>query len=228
MFDASIVPTITLPNGATVFPAMEQGTPEWLAARAGIPTASRFKDILTKPREKGAEWSKTALTYAYEVAGEILTGQPTESFTSKATERGKMLEPEVRAQYEFIADAEVVEVGFARRGRAGASPDGLVGDDGAVEIKTHLPKIIIPMIVAGELPDEHEAQTKGLLWITGRDWVDLVAYWPGLPLFTHRVYRDLAFEEALEQRIGAFNYLVDDLVNRVRAYGDPALAIAAE
>ncbi|MGY6410764.1 MAG: lambda exonuclease family protein [Alkalilacustris sp.] len=220
--------TITLPNGAIAFPAMEQGTPEWLAARAGVATASRFKDVLTKPREKGAVWSKTALTYAYELAGEIITGAPAESVETFSMRRGKEMEAGLRDQYAFISDAEVVEVGFVRRGRYGASPDGLVGTNGLVEFKSHLPKILIPMLLNGdEVPDEHRAQVQGQLLATGREWNELFAFWPGLPPLNPRVYRDEPFISDLEKRLEDFAGLVDDVVERVRAYGTPT-AIAAE
>ena len=142
--------------------------------------------------------------------------------------RGRELEPKVRADYEFATDYEVKQVGFIRSGRAGYSPDGLVGDDGAVEIKTHIPKILVPMILGADTPDQHMAQTQGGLWVSGRAWIDLVGYWPGLPLYVHRVHRDEDYIANLAARVEAFGDLVDQIVDDVRAYGEGRLPIAAE
>lgn len=225
MFDFAHLPTITLPNGGIAYPGLEQGTEEWLRIRAGVATASRFKAVLTDPKTKkdqeAGKLSQTALTYAYELAGEILTGEPAEGFSTIHTRRGQELEPQLRADYEMLADCDVQQVGFVKRGRFGASPDGLVGDDGLVEFKTHLPKLLIPMLLDGEFPEEHEAQVQGQLWVTGRLWVDLCAYYPGLPLFKVRAYRDEAFISELETRLGRFDALVSDTVARIQDYGQP-------
>jgi len=228
MFDFSHLPTIDLENGSVAYPGLEQGTEEWLRIRAGVATASRFKAVLTQPQSKAdkeaGKPSKTALTYAYELAGEILTGEPAEGFSTVHTRRGQELEPQLRSDYEMLADTDVVEVGFVKRGRFGASPDGLVGTDGLVEFKTHLPKLLIPMLLDGEFPDEHEAQVQGQLWITGRSWVDLCAFYPGLPMFKVRAHRDEVFIATLEQRLSAFDALVSDVVDRIRRYGEPLAA----
>jgi hypothetical protein len=228
MFDIAQIQTLTLPNGGLAFPGLVQGTEEWLRVRAGVATASRFKDVLTQPQTKvdkeAGKPSKTALTYAYELAGEILTGEPAEGFSTFHTRRGQELEPQLRSDYELLADTDVVQVGFVKRGRFGASPDGLVGTEGLVEFKTHLPKLLIPMLLDGEFPEEHKAQVQGQLWITGRAWVDLCAYYPGLPMLKVRAERDEAFIAELEQRLAAFDALVADVVERVRRYGEPVAA----
>lgn len=212
-----------------IFPNLEQGSDEWHAARCGIATASRFGDIMTKPREKGARWSKTALTYAYEVAGEIITGRPHPFVETWDMRRGKEREPEIRRAYEFVTEQEVQQVGFVRRGRAGYSPDGLVGTAGAVEIKSHKPHILIPMILGTETPEQHVAQTQGGLWVAERSWIDLVCDWEGLPPYVHRVERDEAYIAELEKSVIEFGDLVDDVVDRVRRYGEfGSLPIAAE
>lgn len=225
MFDFTHLPTIILPNGAIAYPGLEQGTEEWLRIRAGVATASRFKAVLTDPKTKAdkdaGKLSQTALSYAYELAGEILTGEPAEGFSTIHTRRGQELEPQLRADYELLADTDVVQVGFVKRGRFGASPDGLVGAEGLVEFKTHLPKILLPMLLDGEFPDEHMAQVQGQLWVTGREWVDLCAFYPGLPMFKVRTYRDEAFISELEARLGRFDALVSDTVARIQSYGQP-------
>lgn len=217
-------------SGIEIFPDLEQGTPEWLAARAGIATASRFKDILTKPKEKGARWSKTAEAYAHEVAGEVITGEPNPVIETWDMRRGKEMEPQIRADYEFMTGTSVQQVGFVRRGRAGYSPDGLVGNDGAVEFKSHKPSILIPMILGNETPEQHVAQTQGGLWIADREWIDLACFWPKLPPFVRRVYRDEVFISALAQTVADFSDLVDETVEKVLRYGETGsiYAIAAE
>jgi hypothetical protein len=158
---------------------------------------------------------------AFDAAIASATGEPAEGFSTIHTRRGQELEPQLRADYELLADCDVVQVGFVKRGRFGASPDGLVGADGLVEFKTHLPKILLPMLLDGEFPDEHMAQVQGQLWVTGREWVDLCAFYPGLPMFKVRTYRDETFISELEARLGRFDALVSDTVARIQAIGQP-------
>lgn len=188
----------------------DQGTPEWYQARLGIPTASEFSTVMAKGQ------GKTRATYMRKLAGEIITGQPTESYSNAHMERGKEMEAEARAAYEFLTDNIVEEVGFVRTDVAGCSPDGLVGDDGGVEIKTKLPHLLIECLERGTLPPEHRAQVQGSLWITGRAWWDFVAYWPGMPTFTCRVEPDVEYIAAMAADIEAFNADLADLVLRIR------------
>lgn len=217
-----------------IFESLEQGTPEWLQVRAGIATASNFEKLLVKPKEKGARWSETTITYANEVAGEIITGEPEFTPDTFDMRRGKEWEPGIRADYEYMTGTTVRQVGFIRRGRAGASPDGLVGNDGSIEIKTHKPKILVPMIRGLMRGDEraiakHRPQVQGNLWASGREWIDLVGYWPKLPPLVHRVYRDEPFIAELEVAIANFSELVDEIVDDVLRYGEHGvLPIAAE
>ena len=145
----------------------DQGTPEWFAARVGIPTASRFSDILAKGE------GKTRGRYLRDLAAEIIRGTPEEeTYTNAHMERGKAQEDEARRLYAFMADADPVQVGFIRDGRKGCSPDSLIGDDGGLEIKTALGHIQIERLQRGTLPSEHVAQVQGSLWVTGRSWWD--------------------------------------------------------
>src|SRR3569833_1490525 len=119
----------------------EQNSPEWLRARMGIPTASAFGDVLAKGE------GKTRRTYMLKLAGEIITGEPMESFSNAHTERGHALEEEARDLYIFQTGAELERVGIIRNGRAGCSPDSLIGEDGGLEIKTTLPHLLIETIL---------------------------------------------------------------------------------
>ena len=194
-----------------------QGSPEWFAARAGLVTASEFQTLLMKGKSGGD--SLTRKTYMRKLAGEIITGEPSEGFTNAHTERGKAMEPEARDLYAFMADCEPQPVGFIKSGRKGASPDSLIGNDGGLEIKTRLPHLMIELLERNEVPPEHLAQIQGGIWVAEREWWDFVGYWPKLPLFVKRVYRDDAYIKTLSSAVDQFNEELDALVARIRSYG---------
>lgn len=194
----------------------EQGTDPWLECRRGIPTASEFDTVLAKGKAGGE--SKTRRTYMLKLAGERLTGAPMYSFSNDHMERGKEMEAEARDLYAMVAEVEPVQVGFMRRGDAGASPDSIIGDNGLLEIKTKLAHLQLEVLLSNELPSEHKAQVQGQLWISAREWVDFVSYWPGLPLFVKRVYRDEAFIARLKVEVEAFNNELLELIERVKQY----------
>ena len=195
----------------------EANLPEWLAARAGIPTAAEFSCVMASGR--GGSESKTRRTYLYKLAGEIITGEPMQSFSNGHTERGHEMEAVARDAYAFMRDAEPQPVGFIRNGRAGASPDSLLGNDGLLEIKSKLPHLLVETILRDDMPPEHRAQCQGQLWIAEREWVDIAVYWPGMPLFIHRSYRDEEFIKALAAAVDQFNAELDEIVAKVRKYG---------
>lgn len=193
----------------------EQGTPEWYAARLGIPTASEFDTVLAKGKAGGE--SKTRRTYLLKLAGERITGEPMYSYSNDHMERGKAMEQEARDLYAMVADVEPVRVGFLRRGDAGASPDSLIGTAGLLEIKTKLAHLQLECLLDDVLPSEHKAQCQGQLWIAEREWLDFVSYWPGLPLFVKRVYRDEAYIKTLAEAVDCFNAEMLTLIGRVQS-----------
>ncbi len=197
----------------------DQGSPEWFKARLGIPTASEFATV-TASGKAGAD-SKTRKTYLLKLAGEILTGEPMESYSNAHMERGKAMEDEARNLYAFMQDVDPQRVGFIRNGQKGCSPDSLIGTDGGLEIKTCLPHIQIDRLIKGDLPPEHKAQVQGCLWITGREWWDFVSYWPSLPLFVTRVHRDNGYIANLAGVVDAFNDDLARTVEFIRRYGQP-------
>lgn len=202
----------------------EQGSPEWFQARLGIPTASEFATVMrTKGKGENGE-SKERRTYLHKLAGEIITGQPMESYTNAYMERGKELEDEARKLYAFQTDTDPQIVGFIRNGDAGASPDSLIGNDGGMEIKTALPHIQIERLLRGELPPEHRAQVQGNIWICERDWWDFMSYCPKLPPFILRVPRDDDYIASLAAAVAAFNHDLAETVARIRTYGMRAAA----
>jgi hypothetical protein len=197
---------------------VEQNSPEWLRARMGIPTASQFSTVLAKGE------GKTRRTYMLKLAGEIITGEPMESFSNEHTERGHAMEDEARDLYAFQTGAELRRVGFIRNGRAGCSPDSLIGEDGGLEIKTKLPHLLIDLMLKDEFPSEHKAQVQGTLWLTKREWWDLPVYYRGMPLFTKRATRDEVYIQRLATEVDRFNDELDAVVAEIRRRGEALAA----
>lgn len=195
---------------------IDQGSEAWRQARLGIPTASMFATVMAKGRDGGV--SLTRSKYLRELAGEILTGDPAESYSNGHMERGKEQESEARDLYAFLRDAEPELVGFIRNGAKGASPDSLIGSDGGLEIKTALPHIQIERLTLGRLPPEYVAQVQGNMWVAERAWWDFVSYCPKLPPLIVRVTRDDLYVANLTKAVAAFNEELEALVSSIRTY----------
>lgn len=200
----------------------EQGSPEWFSARLGIPTASEFATLIAVKKE--ARDKKTRQTYMRKLAGEIITGQPMDSYSNAYMERGKEYEDEARNAYAFLFDAEPKRVGFIRNGNVGCSPDSLLDEDGGLEIKVALPHIQIERLEANALPSEHRAQVQGSLWVTGRKYWDFVSYCPGLPLLALRVERDEDYIATIAGAVNEFHQELAELVGRIRGLDRKAAA----
>lgn len=196
----------------------EQGSADWHRVRSGIPTASEFHTVLAKGKD-GKSPSLTRKTYLYKLAGEIITGEPAESYSNAHMERGKEMEAAAREHYAFITEADPELVGFITNGPKGCSPDALIGDDGMLEIKTKLPHLQIECLFRGDLPPEHRAQCQGALWVAEREWIDFCSYWPKMPPFIVRVTRDDAYIAELASAVDAFNAELAEIVDKVRRYG---------
>lgn len=193
----------------------DQGTPEWHACRAGIPTASEFATVLMQGQKKG-EPSKTRRKYMLTLIGERLTGQPAESYVNANMLRGKEHEPEARKLYRAMNyDVQTEQVGFIRNGDKGCSPDLLVGNNGMTEFKSNQPHILLEMHLADEVPKEHECQLQGGLWVAEREWIDFMAYWPGLDPFVKRVYRDEKLIKSIELGVEIFNNELNELMAKL-------------
>lgn len=176
----------------------EQGSDAWRACRLGIPTASEYAAVLAKGE------GKTRRTYMMKLLGERLTGEPAESYTNAHMERGKAMEAEARQMYAFIQGVAPKQVGFIRNGNTGCSPDSLIDQAGMLEIKTKLPHLQLECIFQDRLPPEHKAQVQGGLMVAEREYVDFCSYWPKLPLFVKRVYRDEDYIKTLRSEIDRF------------------------
>ncbi|MGB3833730.1 MAG: lambda exonuclease family protein [Mesorhizobium sp.] len=199
-----------------IFEEIEQGTDAWFECRMGIPTASMFATVMASGRSGGE--SKTRAKYMRQLAGEIICGAPTEGYSNASMDRGHVMEPQARKRYAFLTDAEIKQVGFIRNGEKGCSPDSLVGANGMLEIKSKLPDLVIECIERGSFPPEHKAQCQGGLWVAEREWIDIVVYWPGMPFFIKRAYRDEAYIAEMSRAVKVFNEELAELVERIRAY----------
>lgn len=191
----------------------EQGSDEWRRFRLGIPTASMFSAILAKGE------GKTRATYMRRLAGEILTGQPAETFQSWEMERGTRMEAEAREAYAALVGGDIQRAGMFRNHLAGCSPDSLVGDKGLLEIKTKKPEILVAVIEKDVFPAEHVAQCQGALWVCEREWIDLAAYYTGMPLFVKRAQRDEEYIANLAREVEIFNTDLAALVESLRSKG---------
>ena len=175
----------------------EQGTEEWLRSRIGCPSGSGFSKLITAQ----GKVSTSRDTYVNQLIAEKVIGDIPETYTNEWMQRGKQLEPEARAFYEFEREMVVTETGFIKHDdyECGVSPDGLVSLDGGLEIKCPAPATHVRYLRQGRLPSEYKAQVMGCLWITNRDWWDFLSYHPSLPPFLIRVERDEEFIKALEE-----------------------------
>ena len=178
----------------------EQGSDEWLAARRGIITASVVGQLITPQTVKPASNDKSRALIV-QLAAERITGQSDSVFVSDDMVRGTLHEPIARDRYADVNGVTVVEVGFMVRDdygfQLGASPDGLIGDDGGLEIKCPRPKTHIQTILTGQVPAYHMAQVMTCLLVTGRDWWDYVSFSAGLPMWTKRVTPDPKWRDAI-------------------------------
>jgi putative phage-type endonuclease len=195
-----------------------QGSPEWLAERAGKVTASMVSAVLAKPETAGYR------DYQAQLVAEILTGKTQGSdYTNAAMQFGTEMEPLARSAYEAETGFSVDEVGFCQHPtieRAGASPDGLVGNSGLVEIKCPKVATHLAYLLAGVVPAGYKNQMMWQMACSGRDWCDFVSFRPDLPehlqLFIIRYKRDPARILELETAVIAFLDSVDKMVNQLK------------
>jgi len=196
----------------------QQGTLEWLAARAGKVTASMISAVLMDPKTAGFR------DYQAQLVAEILTGKPQGSdFTNAAMQFGTETEPLARSAYEADTGFSVDQVGMVIHPtieRSGASPDGLVGNSGLAEIKCPKVATHLAYLVAGVVPTTYKNQMSWQMACTGRDWCDFVSFRPDLPenlqLFVVRYQRDPAKIAELEAAVVNFLAGVDQMINKLK------------
>jgi putative phage-type endonuclease len=201
-----------------------QGTTEWKALRLGKLTASRVADALAKTK---TGWAASRANLMAALIAERLTGTPQEMFTNAAMQHGTETEPEARAAYSFYRDVDVVEVAFVEHPTipmSGCSPDGLVGDDGLVEIKCPNTATHMDTLLGGTVPGKYITQIQWQMACTGRQWCDFVSYDPRLPeamrLFIKRVPRDNGKIAELTGDVKAFLAELDEKLAQLRAKYD--------
>jgi putative phage-type endonuclease len=198
---------------------IEQRTPEWFAQRLGKVTASRVADIIAKTQSGAAASRKN---YLAQLVAERLTGQAADSFKSGAMQHGTETEPMARMAYETETGQMVTEVAMIQHPKiemAGASPDGLVGEDGLVEIKCPNTSTHIATLMADKAPSGYMAQMQWQMACTGRAWVDFVSFDPRMPedmqLFIKRVPRDEKLIAEYETEVVKFLAEVQETVDKL-------------
>jgi len=198
-----------------------QGSPEWLAARCGKVTASRVSDVIAKTK---SGWGASRGNYLAELIAERLTGIPAAAFTNAAMQWGTDTEPQARAAYEFFRDSTVVQVGLVPHPTipmTAASPDGLVGDDGLVEIKCPNTATHIDTLLGQTVPGKYITQIMWQLSCTRRQWCDFVSFDPRMPahlsLFVKRVFRDGEMIKVLEAEVITFIRELDEKISALNA-----------
>ena len=192
---------------------IEQRSAEWFAERIGKVTASRIADVMAKTK---TGWGASRANYAAQLIAERLTGQVQESYSNAAMNWGTETEPMARAAYCFLYDAEVVEVGSVPHptiAMSSASPDGLVGDDGLIEIKCPQTATHIDFLLCGTIPEKYRLQMLWQMACTGRKWCEYASFDPRLPadmqLKVIRLARDDVAIRDLETSVIVFLAEVD-------------------
>ena len=187
---------------------IEQRTDEWFAARLGKVTASKVADVMARTK---SGYSASRENYMAQLVVEQITGTRQESFTNSAMQWGTDQEPFARGAYEAATGNMVEEVGFVNHptiAMAGASPDGLIGDDGCVEIKCPNTATHIETLLSQSVPSKYNTQMQYQLACTGRSWCDFVSFDNRLPqelqLFVKRVPRDNMYIKLMEDEIVRF------------------------
>lgn len=195
---------------------MIQGSPEWYQARLGKVTASRMADVIARTK---TGWGASRRNYMADLVAERLTGVPVEQYTNAAMQWGIDTEGQARAAYEFFRDKEVTECGFIDHPRismSGASPDGLVGDDGLLELKCPKTATHIDTLLTKAVPDNYIVQMQWQMACTGRAWCDFASFDPRMPqhlrLSTWRVLRDGSRIAELEKSVIEFLAELDEML----------------
>ena len=199
---------------------MEQRTTEWHTARLGKVTASRVADVIAKTK---SGYGASRANLVADLICERLTGQPASTFTNAHMEWGTEQEPHARAAYSARTGELVEEVGFIdhpRIANSGASPDGLVGDDGLVEFKCPATSTMLDTLLAGDVPSKYIPQMQWQMACTGRKWCDFCSYDPRLPehlrMFVKRVERDDDYIKMLEGEVAVFLAELEEKLSKLQ------------
>lgn len=196
-----------------------QGSSEWFALRAGIPTASGFVNVIT-PTGKPCKGERTD-HYMCELLAERIMGHPIDTFASVWMERGSELETSAASFYEFQCDCTTERVGFITNdaGTIGASPDRLVGDDGLLEIKVPAPGTHVAYLLFKDVDRSYYPQVQGQLWIAERQWLDILSYNPEMPPTIVHVERDEEFIKTLAEGVTSFALRLEQTYDELQESG---------
>lgn len=206
---------------------LEQGSPEWLEVRRGIVTASVVGQLLTPTGKPARNDYSRRLTLS--LVAERITGYIEPVWVNDDMLRGQLDEPIARDLYsEHFTDEPVTTTGFMVRDdwgfRLGASPDGLVGGRGGLEVKCPRAKGHLATILADEVPTQHMAQIQGCLLVSGREWWDFMSYHGGLKPYVKRVHADPKWAEGIVDAVAAFEQTAEEMTDTylTRTDGLPA------
>jgi len=200
---------------------LEQGTDEWKMARLGHVSASNIAAVMSKGKDNSE--STIRRNYKIKLVAERMTGKPQESYKNAAMEWGNEQEPFARMAYEALTGTLVDKTGFWKHETKewiGVSPDGLVGDDGLIEIKCPNTTTHLEYIFDDVTPSEYRKQIQMQLWVTGRAWCDFVSYDPRLPvnnqLFIKRNMRDNKLIALMQEDVDVFLKEIDAIINKLK------------
>lgn len=206
----------------------EQGSDAWIEARLGRVSASRIADVVARTK---SGYGASRANYAAEIIAERLTGTPAERYTNAAMAWGTEKEPDAKDAYCFLRDAEIVPVGLVLHptiDMACASPDGLIGEDGLIEVKCPLTATHIDTLLSETIPDKYVKQMAWQMACTGRKWCDFVSFDPRLPaemqIFIKRVPRENALIAELESEAVKFLAEIDLTISKLQAKFERAAA----
>ena len=197
---------------------VEQGSEEWHSMRLGKITASRMSDVMSKGRGKAP--SKTSETYMIELITEIITGSAKPFFENDAMRWGTETEDQARAMYELNSGNEVKEVAFIEHSdHIGVSPDGLIGEDGLLEIKCPTSITQIKRALSDSYSADYKAQIQMQLWVSGREWCDFLSFDPRIDCdasyLLERVYRDEEYIEEMKVKTNSFVENILEQLNKL-------------
>ena len=201
----------------------EQGGAEWLAMRLGKVTASKVSDVLSKGR--GSAPSKMSETYMIELIAEVLTGNSKPFFENDAMRWGTETEPQARAMYAVNNDfVDVKEVAFVKHNeQIGISPDGLIGEDGLLEIKCPNTTTQLKRALSDDYSADYKAQIQMQLWVTEREWCDFLSFDPRLDCeagyLQQRVFRDEEYIEEMKTKVYAFVKKMNEIIEQLTTKG---------
>lgn len=193
---------------------VEQGSKEWMVLRAGIPTASRFDEIISPTGKQSAQ----ADAYIAELIAETILGCSLDTISNDWIERGKMLEESAVTFYELQRDLDTEKIGFVTTddGLIGCSPDRLVGDRGGLEIKCPSPAQHV-LYLLDTFRTKYKPQVQGCLWVCELDWWDMLSYHPEMPPALMRVERDESYIKLMKQYMDEFQEKLAERSERVLA-----------